>query len=193
LSKYIKPMLTGLIVGFLVAFLLTFLYGPRSNVPLYYGAGAGLLGAYLAANLAGNRARPAASGAQKTEALERPPAAGTTRLFLYREGFVAKLAGLNVAVDGQVVAQLKSPQFTSVALTPGRHVLTAAFGGLAGPQNRAAQLIIEAPAGGEVAVLMTVKMGVARNAVDMKWQADVQSVKLTLAGMAMCQPEVAAV
>jgi hypothetical protein len=191
LSKYIKPILTGLVVGFVVAFLLTFLYGPRSNAPWYYGAGAGLLGAYLAANLAGNRARPGASGQQKTEALEGGPRPGMARLFLYREGFVAKLAGLNVAVDGQVVGQLKSPQFTCVSLSPGRHVLTAAFGGLAGPQNRAAQLIVEAPPGGEVAVLMTVKMGVARNAVDMKWQSDVESVKLTLAGMAMCQPEVA--
>jgi hypothetical protein len=193
LSKYLRPILTGLVTGFLVAFALSFLYGPGSTVPVFYGAGAGLIGAYLAANLAGNRRRPAASRAQKAAALGGSPPAGMARLYLYRDGFVARLAGLNVTIDGQVVAQLKSPQFTAIALSPGRHVLNAAFGGLAGPQSRVAQLIIEAPAGEDLAVLMAVKMGLVRHAVDMKWRADVDSVKRVLAGMTMVLPDVSEV
>lgn len=190
MSKFLRPLLVGFVVGFVVAFALSFLYGPNSNTPRLYGAGAGLIAAYLMANLAGNRAGKAASSAQKTEALETPPPVGRARLYLYREGFVAKLAGLNVSVDGQVVAQLKSPQFTCVTLAPGSHIVSAAFGGLAGPQNKAAELQLDIPEGGAAAVRMTMKMGVARNAIDLALQPDVGATKITLAGMAMVQPEV---
>jgi hypothetical protein len=193
LSKLLTPVLTGLGLGSAVAFALTFLYAPGSTTPMLYGAGAGLIGAYLAANLSGNRRQAAADPLEKFEALESEPPTGRARLFLYREGFVARLAGLNVSVDGQVVTQLKSPQFACITLAPGRHVLAAAFGGLAGPQNRAAQLIIEAEPNADAAVLMAVKLGVARNAVEMRWQADVDGVKRTLAGMDMRRAEVAEV
>jgi hypothetical protein len=189
----LTPLIVGAVVAALVAFLLGFLYGPHSGTPLFYGVGAGLLAAYLGANLAGNRANRPASAQQKTQALEAPPPEGKARLYLYREGFVAKLAGLNIAVDGQVVAQLKSPQFTCITVRPGRHALTAAFGGLAGPQNTAAKLTIDLAEGGEAAVLMTVKMGLARNAIDMIAQPNVPGVKLSLASMAMAQPEAAEV
>jgi hypothetical protein len=191
MSKFLRPLLVGAIVGFAVAFLLTFLYGPHADEPKYYGAGAGLIAVYLMANLAGNRAGKAASAGQKTEVLETPPPAGRARLYLYREGFVAKLAGLNVSLDGRMVAQLKSPQFTCITLAPGPHTLSAAFGGLAGPQNRTAELSFNVPENGAAAVRMTMKMGVARNAIDLALRPDVEAVKIALAGMAMTEPEVA--
>jgi hypothetical protein len=82
------------------------------------GLGAGVVAAYLFGNLAGNRRIASASSAEKTAALSRTPPPGKALLFLYREGFVAKLAGLNLMVDGKPVAQLKSPRFTCIVVPP---------------------------------------------------------------------------
>ena len=45
---------------------------------------------------------------------------------------------MNIAVDGKAFAQLKSPQFTCIVVPAGAHIVTAGFGGLAGPQSQTA-------------------------------------------------------
>jgi len=160
-------------------------------MPVIIGAVAGSFTAYILANLSGNRVQPAATAAQKAEALDADPPAGKAFLYLYREGFVAKLAGLNVTVDGRVVAQLKSPGFTSITIEPGSHTVSAAFGGLAGPQNNSSQVTVQASPGAVVALRMTVKMGALKNSIHIAPQADLGAVKQTLAGMTMTQPDLA--
>jgi len=190
MSKFIRPILIGLVVAFVVALLLRGLYGPASSAPVLYGVGSGVIAAYLLANLAGNRSVPTATSDQKARALVAQPPPDKALLYLYREGFVAKLAGLNVAVDGREVAQLKSPQFTCVTVAPGTHIVSAAFGGLAGPQNAPSQVTIDAPAGSVAALRLTMKMGAVRNAVDITPQADLPKAMLALARMAMIEAEV---
>ena len=197
MSKYMRPILIGVVVGFVVSFGMGFLYGMigdrASSMPMIMGAVTGSITAYILANLSGIRARPAASSAQKTQALDEVPPAGKAFLYLYREGFVAKLAGLNVAVDGKEVVQLKSPRFTCVTVAPGSHTVSAAFGGLAGPQNNPARVTVEVPAGAAAALRMTMKMGALKNSIDIAPMADLNAVKNTLAGMVMTQLDVAEV
>ena len=104
--------------------------------PYIYGIFTGAFFAYIFANLAGNRKVPTADAAQKEAALALKPPPGKALLVVYREGFVAKLAGLNIAVDGQEFAQLTAPKFTVLTLPAGAHTLTCGFGGLAGPQSK---------------------------------------------------------
>jgi hypothetical protein len=194
MSKYMRAIFIGLAVGFLVAFGLGALYAAEgirgSSLPMLSGLGAGVMTAYLLANLAGNRAGPAATADQKAKALVAQPPAGKALLYLYREGFIAKLAGLNIAIDSRVVAQLKSPRFTCIALPPGQHSVTAGFGGLAGPQNKTAELTIDIPPGGTVALRMTMQLGVVQGSVAIVPQTDLVMVMRALAGMSMTLPDI---
>jgi hypothetical protein len=190
MSNYVRALLIGMAVGFTVAFSLRFLYEPGSNMPLIDGVGAGLIAAYALANLAGNRAVAAATAEQKAQALGAQPPAGKALLYIYREGFVAKLAGLNVTVDGQVIAQLKSPQFTCMTLAPGSHIVSAAFGGLAGPQNVPAKLTIDTLADSVTALRITTNMGLARNGLEMTPKTDLGMAKQAMAKMVMVKAEV---
>ena len=72
-------------------------------------------------------------------------------------------------------------------------MVSAAFGGLAGPQNNPDQVAVEVPAGGQVALRITMRMGALRNRVDIARQEDWQAACLTLAGMTMTQPDLAEV
>src|SRR6202000_280739 len=103
-------------------------------IPSLYGLGFGAFVAYILSNLAGNKKLPIADPGASAEALNPQPPAGQALLVVYREGFVAKLAGLNLAVDDKAFVQLTAPKFSVIALTPGGHVLTGGFGGLAGAQ-----------------------------------------------------------
>ena len=81
--------------------------------------------AYIFGNLAGNRKVASIDGGEREAALKLQPPAGK----VLREGFVAKLAGLNIALDGKEFAPLTAPKFTVLALAPGPHTLACAFGG----------------------------------------------------------------
>src|SRR5262249_42872766 len=102
------------------------------------------------------------------------------------------LAGMNLSIDGKPVAQLKSPRFTCVEVAAGKRVLTAQFGGLAGPQSKAGEITVDAPSGGVVAVRLTVGMGLVQNAVEMTPQTDLPATMRTLAAMPMTPADAAA-
>jgi hypothetical protein len=198
MSKYMRPVLIGLVVGFVVAFGLGLLYGSigegASNTPWYTGAGAGVVTAYILSNLAGSRAGGAsATPDRKRQVLAAAPAAGKALLYLYREGFVAKLAGLNVSVDGREVVQLKSPRFTCVTVPAGSHTISAAFGGLAGVQSKPSDVTVDAPADGAIAVRITMKMGAVQGGIALTPQSDMAAVKLALAKMPMTPADVSEV
>jgi hypothetical protein len=72
-------------------------------------------------NLKTNRAVAEATTEQRAEALTFAPVAGKAALFVFRNQFVGRAVGINVLIDGREVAQLKSPRFTRILLTPGAH------------------------------------------------------------------------
>lgn len=139
MNKYIPGIVIGVVVGVIFGFLMTFVF-PEGPAPIGYGVGAAIFVAYIASNLAGNRKVPQASSAEKQAALQMQPPPGKSLLYVYRQGFVAKLAGLNLQVDGAEFAQLTAPKFTCLVVAPGPHTLTCGFGGLAGPRARRASM-----------------------------------------------------
>jgi hypothetical protein len=72
-------------------------------------------------NLQTNRKVADATPEQRTEALKFAPEAGKAALYVFRNQFVGRAVGVNVMIDGREVAQLKSPRFTRILLTPGAH------------------------------------------------------------------------
>src|SRR5689334_14861869 len=137
-AKAIRAVVIGFIVAFLVALGLGYLDSVAGQPDLMQetliGAVFGGITAYILGNLAGNRSIASASGAERAAALARTPPPGKMLLYVKREGFIAKMAGLNLSIDGRPVAQLKAPRFTLIALPARQFNLGAAFGGLAGAQ-----------------------------------------------------------
>jgi hypothetical protein len=195
MSKTVQTVILGVVVALVVGLGFGFVMGLDGRDHTFSattgGLGAGVVAAYLFGNLAGNRRIANAGGAEKSAALSRSPPPGKALLFLYREGFVAKLAGLNVTVDGKPVAQLKSPRFTCVVVPAGTHTVAASFGGAAGAQSQMAECSLEAPADGGAAVRMTAHVTVTMGGIQLEPQADLAAVKLRLAGMPMTPPDLA--
>jgi hypothetical protein len=184
MQKYLVPALAGLGVGVVVSMVFGFLLGP-GFLTTFMGALFGFLTFYILANLAGNRKIAVAGDAERIQALKFEAPADKALLYIYREGLVGMAAGLNISIDGKEVTQLKSPRFACVTLAPGAHTVTAAFGGLAGPQNRPASLEFPVEAGGIVAVRVTLAMGLMRNSLTLGRQSDLGEVQAKLANIVM--------
>src|ERR1700722_1963140 len=97
MSKTLQVVILGVVVALVVGLGFGFVMGldgqDHTASATMGGLGAGVVAAYLFGNLAGNRRIANASGDEKSAALSRTPPPGKALLFLYREGFVAKLAG----------------------------------------------------------------------------------------------------
>jgi len=197
MSKYIRPILIGFAAAFVVSFGLAFTFArlgaSNIGISIYCGLFIGAFTAYILANLAGNRKVVTADAAQHGAAVAMTPVAGKALVYVYREGFVGKAAGMNVAVDGKPVAQLTSPRFTVVAVSPGPHTVSAAFGGLAGPQNKTAEATFTAEAGGVHAFRITLSMGMLQNSIQLAPTPDLAAVKGALGHMKMTAPDLAEV
>jgi hypothetical protein len=194
MSKYVRPIIVGAIVALVLSFGLSFLLSldgqPHRGLGVWTGTILGVIVAYIMANLAGNRRIADASAEQKKAALAAPPA-GKTMLYVYREGFVAKLAGLDIAIDGRVVAQLKSPRFTAVIIPAGQHTVRMQFAGFAGAQSKVSELAIDAPADGAVALKVTMSMGMVKGGIVITPQPDLAAVRQILADRTMTPADVA--
>ena len=90
--------------------------------------GLGVAGVIVFRNLQTNRKVDHASPEQRAEALTFAPVAGKAALYLFRNQFVGKAVGITVLIDGRDAAQLKSPRFTRILLTPGAHRLAGYTG-----------------------------------------------------------------
>lgn len=90
--------------------------------------GLGVAGVIVFRNLQTNRKVDHASPEQRAEALTFAPVAGKAVLYLFRNQFVGKAVGITVLIDGRDAAQLKSPRFTRILLTPGAHRLAGYTG-----------------------------------------------------------------
>ena len=190
MNKYIRPIIFGVVAGIAGGILVKWLVFPEGPAWLIYTVGIGLVVAYLLSNLAGNRKVAAAGGAERQQAMRMAPPAGKAMLIPYREGFVAKMAGLDLAVDGKPFAQLLSPQFTCVLLTPGSHTLTGAFGGLAGAQSKPASWAFEAAPGSVLAVRIDSALGMVQGAVKFTLDGDLDKVKKKMDRMRMAAVDV---
>ncbi|MET4683499.1 hypothetical protein [Brevundimonas faecalis] len=196
MNKYAKPLIVGFIVLVVVSFLIGLLGGAAGVdlglLPMLTGLFAGVFTAYIMANLAGNRAGVQAGDEDRAQAASLIPPPGKALAVVYREGFVAMAAGMNLALDGREFAQIKGGRFTAVAVEPGEHWLTAGFGGLAGPQNNAATAHLVLRAGDAVVYRATVSLGAVKNTVVLEpapGSRDDLSAKLRR--MSMTAPDVA--
>ncbi|PQZ82753.1 MULTISPECIES: hypothetical protein [unclassified Brevundimonas] len=197
MNKYAKPLIVGFIVLFAVSFVLGMLGGAvgadLGALPVLAGLFTGGFTAYIMANLAGNRAGVAASDADRAQAASLIPLPGKGLLIVYREGFVAMAAGMNLALDGREFAQLKGGKFTAIAVGPGEHQLSAGFGGLAGPQNNAATVSFFVAAGQAQVYRATVSMGAIKNTIALETApGDRSDLSARLARMPMTAPDVQA-
>ncbi len=193
--KFLGPLLIGFAVAFVVGFGLTGLLSSAGvknadwTVTWFPATFLGAFSAYIVGNLAGNRKVAAASDADRQAALTFAAPPGACRIYVVREGFVGKAAGLNVTLDGQPVTQLKAPRFTSVVTAPGRHVLGVGFGGLAGPQNTPAEEVLELAAGDVAAVRASISMGALKNTIRLERVPLDDTLRAKLARMTMVGPE----
>ncbi|WP_442681290.1 hypothetical protein ACSBM8_09040 [Sphingomonas sp. ASY06-1R] len=140
----------------------------------------GILGlvAYLIFNgLRRNRKLEVVSAADRNRILGEQPAGA--RAIVYREGFVAKLSGFDIAIDGVDHAQLKSPQSVAIDLAPGDHALVVKMAGKAQP---AFQFAVGS---GDVAVI---RIGMGMAGCEITRQDGPQSL-LKLASIPMVRPD----
>ena len=123
LVVYALAVLAGL-VGY---FLLRSVVGDGiMSILALVGLGVGMV--IVTRNLRTNRKVTDASVDQRTEALRFAPVPGKAALYVFRSQFVGRAVGINVLVDGRETAQLKSPRFTRILLTPGTHRLAGYTG-----------------------------------------------------------------
>ena len=130
LSKQLTFVGIVLGVAMLTSFVLAFFAAAaagRSGQPLpspIIGLSLGVVAGAIYLGLAGNKRVALASGDARQAALA-PVADGTARLIVFRRGFIGKLAGVDVYVDGEARTQLKSPRFAALTVSPGIHTLEA--------------------------------------------------------------------
>ena len=187
MSKYARAIIAGFIAAALMTFLMSFVF--EGITPYIYGVFTGMFVAYIFGNLAGNRKLPIAAAGEKEAALALKAPPGKALLVVFREGFVAKLAGLNIAVDGKAFAQLTAPKFTVLALPPGAHTLTCGFGGLAGPQSKSGTYAFEVAGGGVAAVGIGVAMGLVQGSMTFTPIADVDAARAKVSRMPMVKAD----
>ncbi|WP_263140831.1 DUF2846 domain-containing protein [Pseudomonas sp. RIT-PI-AD] len=127
-------------------------------------------------------------------ALNFTPSATHARLYVCREGFIAKLQGIDIQVDGERVAQLKSPQFTCLELSPGPHRLQAAMtAGLGGKQTLSNETPLDVRAGDILCYSLRIEMGALKGALVLEPVAAPASLLPRLKGTTMVLPLVAQV
>ena len=193
MSKYARPIIVGLIVAFVVSGGLSFLAAAGGADPGFTPALVGMIfgtfTAYIMANLAGNKKGVAASDADKQAAVSLTPPPGQALLIVMREGFVGMAAGLNVTVDGRIVAQLKSPRFTAIPLSVGSHEMELAFAALAGKQNKPAVERFGAGAGEVVVYRAKVAIGALQNTIALERIHANADLSNKLRGMTMTAPD----
>ncbi len=172
-------------VAAIVMSLLPFQGETRLILPIVVG----LLTAFALMGVSGNRKVVTVSAQERQSSLTAPPPAGSGVVWIYREGFVGKAVGYDVAVDGQVAAQLKSPASTRLVLTAGSHVVSAALPGPPGAMSpNPAQLTLDVAAGQTQVYRLSMKMGALKNTLLLEPQSDVDGAMKKLSGTPMVAP-----
>lgn len=194
MSKYIPSVLAGFIVAFLASAGLSWLAKVSGNspgiTPPLVGVIFGSLTAFVMANLVGTKKGKAATAEQKQAVLDFRPEPGKAMLIVFREGFVGMAAGMDLRIDDQFVAQLKSPRFTAISVEPGGHQISMAFGGLAAKQNKPTLEGFIAAPGEIIAFRATMAMGALKNRILLERVDSRDTLTLRLTPMTMIAPSV---
>lgn len=141
-------------------------------------------------NLQLNRKVTDATPEQRTAALAFAPDAGKAALYVYRTQFIGKAVGINVDVDGRQAAQVKSPRFTRISLTPGAHKVELYLGT---PEKKKPGINTQElnVAAGEVLIFKIEIEPQAIGTVVKVTRADAAKAKSEIGGAKMIAPDVA--
>ncbi len=170
MSTQLRNVIIGLGVTFTLAFLGVFAGGGGISVVPATIIGVGVW--YYLSSVAGNRQVPTMSTAQRDAALASMPPAGGGFVYVYRDGLSGNFLGFDVVLDGQTVAQLKSPRFTQLAVLAGSHQLSVGPTGFGGTQNKAVPTTFAIEAGETVVFAARVNRGMAQNTVVLDREAE---------------------
>jgi hypothetical protein len=118
--KYIVFALIGAVIGIFLMNTLGSMFGDgvTTIVSLVILAVVGLV---IYRNLQTNRKVAEAPPGQRAHALAFAPEPSKAALYIFRNQWIGRAVGVNVLIDGRDVAQIKSPRFTRILLTPGSH------------------------------------------------------------------------
>jgi hypothetical protein len=142
-------------------------------------------------NLTSNRKVSDAGADVRRQALAFTPDASRATLYVLRTQFLGMAVGINVEVDGKPVAQLKSPRFTRILLTPGTHRV----GGYTGPasgRKPGGELDLSAAPGEIIVVMCEVEPGMVGTVSKFK-RVELETVRAKLQSTRMVAPDLAEV
>lgn len=142
----------------------------------------------IARNLMSNRKVADAPPEARTQALAFTPESGRAALYVLRTQFVGKAVGVNVEIDGKAVAQLKSPRFVRILLSPGAHRVSGYVGPASG-RKPGGELDLTVSAGEIIAATCNVEPGMVGTITKFK-RVELASVREKLAKTRMVQPDV---
>ena len=177
--------------GFLIAFLTSLAGETNIGEAVTVAFFAGIAAAFVFGNLSGNRNVAKASDAEKTAALASAPPDGKALVFVYRDAYVGKLVGMDIAIDGRPVAQIKSPRFTMVTVGAGRHVMSAGFSGFAGAQVKTETDPFDFAPGTTTVLKIANRVGLLQGGLKFDMQTDLAAAKRRLARMPMTPADLA--
>ena len=189
------PLLFGLLAAAFVTFLLGIAAGVNGERPGFIGILVGVaIGAavmLLLNNLSGNRKTEQADPESRRKALAFEAATDKAALYLVRTGFVGKAAGMDLAIDGKIVVQLKSPRFARIDLAPGGHKITASFSGGLASQTKPSELDLDVAPGEIVVLKLALGFGATKAPISIE-RVGADVVRGQLPGMTMVKLEAAA-
>jgi len=192
--KSTLPLFFGALAAGAIAFGLGVALSSRGVEPgfvgIAVGVGIGAVVMLLLNNLSGNRKAEQADPETRRKALAFEPAPDKAVLYLVRTGFVGKAAGMDVAIDGKTVVQLKSPRFARVELAPGAHKITASFSGGLASQTNPSQFDVVAVAGETIVLKLALGFGAVKAPISIE-RVEADAVRPQLPGMTMVKLEAA--
>ncbi len=145
--------------------------------------------AFILWNLKGTKKVVAVDNAVKQKALLMQASADETLIYVYRQGFVGKLAGMNVSIDDVPLVQLKGGCFSCVSVPPGTHVISGTMVGGAGAQSKGFRVSVQSKQGEVIACRLSLQMGMIKGGIHAEQVADLSQVKQALSGMKMVAPQ----
>lgn len=138
-------------------------------------------------NLTSNRKVPDASAEVRSQALAFTPDPSRAAVYILRTQFLGKAVGVNVEVDAKPVAQLKSPRFTRIMLTPGAHRI-AGYTGPASGRKPGGELDLTVAPGEIIAVTCEVEPGMVGTVTKFK-RVDLATIRAKLQSTRMVAPD----
>lgn len=187
MSKTVRNSIISLAIVVVLSGLLGFLGTPSVStivLPLLLGA----FTFYLLQMLSGNKTEIQATPAERQAALAVVPAVGTALVYIYRDGFVGKALGIDVVIDGQPIAQLKSPRFVALTLDAGAHMINAGPKGFAASQAKSGEIAFNAASGETIVFYLTMSLGAIKNSVVIRREPMPEAALKKLSGITMVAP-----